>query len=290
MVARGRDIGRRLAQARRRPDHPVEDESDGRAALDPRYRSTADDARMRSSAAVAVLVVLACVGAGCAPSGGASIVALGDSVPHGSNCDCTPFPEQTASDLASSTHRKVTAENDSVSGATTADVLHQVDSDGAVIDHVRHADAVEVEVGANDVGYSGSCGTDVACYSGDLPALEEQLNAIVARIHELTAGRRVPVVLLDYWSVWLGGEYATERGPAYVEAAAEMTDRVADIIQRTAADTGSHYVDLRAAFKGPDYAYDETHFLSDDGDHPNAAGHRRIAEAVEAVVGRPWRR
>jgi lysophospholipase L1-like esterase len=44
-------------------------------------------------------------------------------------------------------------------------------------------------------------------------------------------------------------------------------------------------VDLRAAFKGPDYAYDETHYLSDDGDHPNAAGHAQIAKAVETEVG-----
>ena len=44
------------------------------------------------------------------------------------------------------------------------------------------------------------------------------------------------------------------------------------------------YVDLRAAFKGPDYAYDETHYLSNDGDHPNAAGHQQIAKAAEAVI------
>jgi lysophospholipase L1-like esterase len=35
---------------------------------------------------------------------------------------------------------------------------------------------------------------------------------------------------------------------------------------------------------GPTYAYDETHYLSDDGDHPNAAGHKQIAAAAEAVI------
>ena len=63
-----------------------------------------------------------------------------------------------------------------------------------------------------------------------------------------------------------------------------MTDRVDAIIKATASESGSHYVDLRAAFKGPDYAYDETHFLSSDGDHPNASGHEQIAKAVETVV------
>jgi hypothetical protein len=49
-------------------------------------------------------------------------------------------------------------------------------------------------------------------------------------------------------------------------------DEVNAVIKSTAAKTGSAYVDLRAAFKSPNYAYDETHYLSNDGDHPNAAG------------------
>jgi lysophospholipase L1-like esterase len=91
-------------------------------------------------------------------------------------------------------------------------------------------------------------------------------------------------VLLDYWSVWLGGKYAAAKGEAYVDAAARVTDDVNDVIKSTAAKSGSAYVDLRAAFKGPDYSFDETHYLSSDGDHPNAAGHERIASAAEAVI------
>ena len=82
----------------------------------------------------------------------------------------------------------------------------------------------------------------------------------------------------------VGGKYAADKGEAYVAAAEEMTDRVDAVVKSIATETGSGYVDLRAAFKGPSYAYDETHYLSNDGDHPNAAGHRQIAAATDAVL------
>jgi lysophospholipase L1-like esterase len=163
-------------------------------------------------------------------------------------------------------------------------VLNQLQSDTGVVEHVGHADAVEIEVGANDVAYSSSCGTSVDCYAPKVPTIEKNLDAIVSRVHTLTSGHKVLVVLLDYWSVWLGGQYAAAHGDAYVAAAEEMTDRVDALIKSTAAKTDSAYVDLRAAFKGPSYAYDETHYLSNDGDHPNAAGHQQIATATEAAI------
>jgi len=178
----------------------------------------------------------------------------------------------------------VGATNDSVAGYTTSNVLNQLSSDGTVIDEVRSADAIEIEVGANDVAYSASCGTAVDCYAPRVPTVEKNLAAIVKRVHDLTSGHKVLVVLLDYWSVWLGGQYAAAHGEAYVDAAAEMTDRVNTVIKETADQSGSAYVDLRAAFKGPNYAYDETHYLSNDGDHPNAAGHQQIAAATQAVI------
>jgi lysophospholipase L1-like esterase len=220
-----------------------------------------------------------------APERAWSIVALGDSVPRGTNCDCRPYPPLTADGLAASSGETVTAANDSVAGYTTSNLLHQVESDDSTIEHIRSAHVIEIEVGANDVEYSRSCGTNVECYAPRVPTIEKNLVAIVRRVHDLTAGgHKVLVVLLDYWSVWLGGKYATGKGEAYVAAAEEMTDRVNRVIKSTADESGSAYVDLRAAFKGPDYAYDETRYLSNDGDHPNAAGHQQIAKAAEAVI------
>jgi acyl-CoA thioesterase-1 len=202
-----------------------------------------------------------------------SVVALGDSVPRGTNCGCTPYPQLTASYLTVSDRREVKATNDAVGGFTSTDVVRQLRSDSGVISDVANADVVEIEIGANDVAYSGFCGTAVACYQPMISSTEWNLDQIVARVHQLTEGRPTQLILLDYWSVWLGGRYADAEGPVYVGAVASVTDQVNIVMKRTAADTDSGYVDLRAIFKGPDYDSDETPYLASDGDHPNAAGH-----------------
>ena len=213
-----------------------------------------------------------------------SIVALGDSVPHGTSCGCTPYPELSATSLTEPATREVTVRNDAVGGFTTADVLTQLRSDDDVISQVRKANVVEIEVAANDVAYSESCGASVACYQPRIRSAQQNLDEIVARVRDLTTGRQVLLVLLDYWSVWLGGQYAEAKGPAYVDAANEVTDQVNNVIKTAAANAGAAYVDLRGAFKGPNYTYDETRYLASDGDHPNAAGHEQIAAAVVDVV------
>lgn len=250
----------------------------------------------RLCCALAGLIALSALATACAASRRASsatssvaqptwtLVALGDSVPRGTNCDCTPYPPLSADGLAASSGDDVTADNDSVAGATTSDVLAQLKSDDDAKRDVAASKVVEIEVGANDVGYSKACGTRVTCYTPEIPTVETNLAAIVRHVHELDAGRKVLVVLLDYWSVWLGGQYAAAKGEAYVAAAEQVTDDVNAVIRSTAAKSGSAYVDLRGAFKGPDYAYDETRYLSSDGDHPNAAGHKQIALAAEAVI------
>jgi hypothetical protein len=120
-------------------------------------------------------------------------------------------------------------------------VLTQLD-DPKVSSRVAQADVVEVEVGANDVGYDPSCGPSVGCYEPTIPTLEHNLGAIVARVRDLTQGRRVLLVLVDYWSVWLGGQYAQAQGTACVEGAAEITDQVNAVIKDAAARTGAAYV------------------------------------------------
>ena len=244
-------------------------------------------------ARVALLLAVLLAGgvlAGCGRSGPGvgehppAIVALGDSVPRGTNCDCTPYPALTAEALGSVSGHPATAANDSVAGYTSGDVVRQLDTDRAVDRNVSGADAIEIEVGANDVANTKSCGTTLFCYTAQVPQVERNLTTTIARVRELTGGSPVLIVLLDYWSVWLGGTYAAAEGEAYVATAQQLTTAINSAIRSVATASGCAYVDVRAAFKGPSYAYDETHYLSDDGDHPNAAGHQQIATATTEVI------
>ena len=94
-----------------------------------------------------------------------------------------------------------------------------------------------------------------------------------------------PVVLLDYWSIWLGGTYARQQGPCVCQRR-KAHDRPGGC--RDQDDRGSRtaraYVSERRAFKGPSFGYIESHYLAPDGEHPNATGHQAIATATEAVI------
>ena len=214
-----------------------------------------------------------------------TMAVLGDSVPYGTACNCSPYPVLSGEEVAEATGHPVDVMNDAVPGAVSGDVKHQLTTT-SVRAHVEESNLVLVEIGANDVSYSSACGTTVTCYEDKIPALAHNLSAIVDDIHDLVGPRWVTVVLLGYWNVWLGGQYAQEKGSAYVAAADALTASVNDAIASVARSTGSIYVNLRTAFRGPDDNWDETHLLAPDGDHPNAEGQDRIADAIAAALAR----
>ena len=91
-----------------------------------------------------------------------------------------------------------------------------------------------------------------------------------------------PARLLEHLARRQVCESARERLPGY-GAVDDRPRKHRDQISRKRRPVPATSI-LRAAFKRPNYAYDETHYLSNDGDHPNAAGHERIAAAAAAAI------
>jgi lysophospholipase L1-like esterase len=211
------------------------------------------------------------------------LTALGDSVPYGTACNCIPYPRLTAADISHVARHNVKQVNDSVPGYTSEQVMDQLENNPAVELQVMGSQAVLVEVGANDVQYSTTCKTNVACYDARLPRLQHNLSVIANRVDRL-AGGNVTLIMLDYWSVWLGGKYAAQQGQAYVDASRQVTASVSNLIRRVAVAHGGYWINLRTAFEGPNEQYDETNLLAPDGDHPNAAGHVRIEQAIAQTL------
>lgn len=220
------------------------------------------------------------------------VTALGDSVTAGTHCDCSPFPQLYAAGLQHRYATPVQIANDGFGGQTSADVLAELRRDRAVRADVARADVVVLTIGANDFGPAyaavtgGACGTDdrLACERPALATLADRLPAILARIADLRDQRPTAVLVTGYWNVFEDGDVAaagmTSRG---LRTSDELT-RAANAVIETAADqAGEHFVDLYAPFKGPSAEKDPTSLLADDGDHPNAAGHRLIARTLLAA-------
>lgn len=214
------------------------------------------------------------------------VVALGDSVPAGSACSCTPFPQAYGALLARRTGAPVTVTNEAVGGLDTAGVLAQLEQP-LVASDVRRADVVLVTIGAND--FSGrhddvvedkcTADGDVGCVREELQTMRVRLDAILARIQALRSGRPTTLLVTGYWNVFEDKEVAErEFGADGLQASLDLTREVNAAIRAVSTTAGAHYVDLFAPFH-LDAPGDDT-LLAEDGDHPDAAGHRLIAETL----------
>jgi acyl-CoA thioesterase-1 len=212
-----------------------------------------------------------------------NLVVFGDSVPSGGACDCVPFGELYGAMVHSHTGGRVQTTNLARGGFTSPDVQQQIETPSAKA-AIRTATTVVVMVGANDMGPAFRtvlAGASAADTFG--PAAQEvraDVNAAVRRIRYLRHGT-VQVAVLGYWNVFRDGRVGLATyGPAGLEIAVSATGFTNRALQQAAADTGSRYVAVSTAFKGPDGTGDPTPLLAPDGDHPNATGHRLIARRL----------
>ena len=138
------------------------------------------------------------------PVPGPDVLALGDSVPAGSACDCVPFPTLYAHLLAADGQATDLAQG----GFTSGDVRAQL-GDPAVRAAIRSATVTVIMVGANDLaavfaaGGGGSAQTDQQAAAG----VEANVASVVGQIRTVQAATR-PVLVLGYWNVLEDGDVA----------------------------------------------------------------------------------
>ena len=220
------------------------------------------------------------------------VVAVGDSVTAGSNCNCTPFPELYGTDLATTYGVKSYVENDGEGGETSADVLNDLNSDNGEQDDISDANIVLITIGANDFGpqydqiTSGTCGGDdgLDCAQDGLSQLQKNLTAIVHQIRSLRNDSSTAILMTGYWNVFEDGSVADDSmNKQGREESDALTKAVNKIEEHVAGAQDATYVDIYTPFKGSDGSSDPTDLLADDGDHPDAEGHKLIAKTLLAA-------
>ncbi|MFC4066185.1 SGNH/GDSL hydrolase family protein [Actinoplanes subglobosus] len=196
------------------------------------------------------------------------VVTLGDSVPAGTACDCTPFPDLYA-------HRAspgATSINLAEPGFDTTDVQEQLDA-GDVRADIRAANVVILMAGANDMAAAFDSGDD---YPATARSVRTTVSSIVDTVRREHSGP-VEVLVLGYWNVVADGAVGLSTyGPDGLAEARQATRDCNDALRQAAESSGATYLDTSVAFTG-----DPTGLLAADGDHPNAAGHRAIADLLE---------
>lgn len=206
-------------------------------------------------------------------TGAQHIVTLGDSVTAGTACDCDDYGQVLAQDRAARTGG-ATVTNFGLPGETSQELAAQVTLP-EVTDALRGAEVVVVTIGANDIEPA-----DADNPGAIADALSTHLDATITAIRGAAPHARV--VVTGYWNVARDGAPAAALGEEYVNDSHKVTDTVNTVLRQRAAANGVLYADLATAYAAA--TPDITHLLAEDGDHPNAEGHRVIARAVEAEL------
>ncbi|MFF0342913.1 SGNH/GDSL hydrolase family protein [Kribbella sp. NPDC004875] len=221
------------------------------------------------------------------PPGAIDVVALGDSVTSGSNCNCAGFPQMYGDLLHARTGATVHVDNLGVGGLDSDGLLqnlNQTNSPAQVA--TARAAVVLLTIGANDYGdhqkdvTSGQCDAD--CVGDDFEQLTVNLDRILNRIHSLRDGLPTTILVTGYWNVFQDGDVAQQQYPASGRVASDqLTLRTNAAVAAAAAADDATYVDIYTPFK---HSANITSLLAADGDHPNAAGHALIARLLLATT------
>jgi lysophospholipase L1-like esterase len=218
------------------------------------------------------------------------VVGLGDSVPSGTNCGCVPYVSLVARGLTDADTGAAHVRNLARGGLTSSSVLAQL-RDPGIRSSVASASAVIVTVGANDLSPAPlsdpTCRpvAALACYRAAIATLAGRVDRLLADLDSLTATGEARVLVTGYWNVFLDGSVGRRQGRDYVIGSDALTRAVNAVIATAARRHHAQYVDIYTPFKGSGNV-DCTPLLAADGDHPDARGHRVIADALLGALTR----
>ncbi|WP_427892938.1 SGNH/GDSL hydrolase family protein [Kribbella sp. GL6] len=224
------------------------------------------------------------------PAGQLHVVALGDSVTSGSNCNCSAFPQMYGDQLQDRDGATVAVANLGVGGLDSSGLLQTLNQPNSSTQvDTAAANVVLLTIGANDFGdhhddvTSGQCTAD--CVSDEFEQLTVNLGKILGRIHALRNNQPTTILVTGYWNVFEDGDVAARQYPASgLQASDQLTLRTNGAIAAAAAADDATYVDIYTPFKD---SSNITSLLAADGDHPNAAGHALIASVLLAATPNP---
>ena len=216
-----------------------------------------------------------------------AVQGLGDSVPAATGCSCTSFVTLLADRLTSVTSHSVAALNEGQNGFTSDDLINQAWEQGtrATPDRVT-----VITVGANDFDSSllsspgCTAADDMRCYQETFVALASHLRELLRLLAPLGQPHG-PILVTDYWNVFLDGNVGDEQGTQYVSDSKDLTRRVNEIIADVTRERGLTFVDLDRPFNAHSQAT-TTLLLAPDGDHPSAEGHQLIATLLQKSLNR----
>lgn len=214
------------------------------------------------------------------------IVTLGDSVPAGTACGCTAFPE-LVTQIARRDEPAANGTNLASEGATIPSVNAQLD-DATVRATLATADVVLLTVGANDLASLDTAeangGCDAGCRAPVVASTATALGTLISRLRSLTPPG-AQVVWTTYWNVFQDGDQGVQQdGVDTVTWSRTLTEEAnkADDAAVRAAD--GEVVDLTVPFMAGGQGQ-LSDLLAADGDHPSAAGHRLIATELARFLG-----
>ncbi|MCL1828484.1 MAG: SGNH/GDSL hydrolase family protein [Oscillospiraceae bacterium] len=162
---------------------------------------------------------------------------------------------------------------------------------------VSKPQAVAIELGGNDCDYNWAevaeephaaheCKTSFARF-------EQGIRELVARLRRediLSVLINLPPIDADrYFRFICRDDPKMEKGIlSFIGSITHIYwwhERFSSVIGKIADEMGAHFIDIRRAFL---YQEDYREFICDDGIHPNASGHKLIAECINDFVAKHY--